>query len=264
MTPDEVLREGAGILGVALGRDEERLFMLYLSELLKWNAKVNLTAVTEPGEVVVKHFLDSLALLRILESVRKGPLSRVLPPPLLVASKSGVERGRSSGGRSSHLAAPASDTIGAAHSAPALPGESFAFSACDIGSGAGFPGLALKVVLPGMDLTLVEPARKKAAFLRHVARTLGLAGVSVHEARVEALGGEHIGRYDALFSRAFKAPAELLALAGPLLRTGGVAALSLGPETALEVPPGWRVTRQEGITLPFSDYRRTLAAIEKQ
>ncbi len=143
------------------------------------------------------------------------------------------------------------------------PALSQNFSACDIGSGAGFPGLALKVVLPGMALTLVEPVHKKAVFLRQVIRTLNLSPVTALEARAEDLPGKVSTPFDIVFSRAFKAPAELLPLAFPVLKDGGLVALSLGPGMECEPSPGWTVEREEEITLPFSDIRRKLLLLKK-
>jgi 16S rRNA (guanine527-N7)-methyltransferase len=220
---NKTLSGGARELGFPLSPGEVRLFELYLAELLKWNLKVNLTAITEPDEIVVKHFLDSLALRLILPPERGG-----VPP------------------------------AGAAR--PAQPRN---FSACDIGSGAGFPGLVLKAVLPGMALTLVEPIHKKAVFLRHVIRTLGLSPAAALEARAEALTEKISAPFDIVFSRAFKAPAELLPLAAPVLKDGGLAALSLGPGMESGHKPGWTVEREEEITLPFSDIRRKLVLLRK-
>jgi 16S rRNA (guanine527-N7)-methyltransferase len=218
---NKTLSGGAKELGFPLSPDEIRLFELYLAELLKWNEKVNLTAITEPEEIVVKHFLDSLAL-------------RLILPP------------EAGGGPLPEGAAPSRN-----------------FSACDIGSGAGFPGLVLKSVLPGMALTLVEPIHKKAVFLRHVIRTLDLSPVTALEARAEALPEKISAPFDIVFSRAFKAPAELLPLAFPILKDGGLAALSLGPGMEYEPQPGWTVEREEDITLPFSDISRKLVLLRK-
>ncbi len=219
MTLDK-LSNGAKQLGFPLSEDEARRFELYLAELLKWNAKVNLTAITEPDGIIIKHFLDSLALLGILPP---GRLSR--------------------------------------------------FTACDIGSGAGFPGLALKIVLPEMDITLVEPARKKAAFLRHVIRTLGLSGANVLEEAAGAASGRTVlapFSFDVVFSRAFKSFAELLPLAGPLLTGGGYVAQNLSLKDAggsiarsRSTGPGWEIEREEVITLPFSDIGRRLMLLRK-
>lgn len=202
MDEREVLKKGAERLGVPFATAHAEAFSLYLSELLKWNAKVNLTAITGPEEVAVKHFLDSLSLFRLLPEGH--------------------------------------------------------FSAADVGAGAGFPGLPLKIVRPDMALTLIEPARKKAAFLKNIARTLGLTGVYVVEEKVEDAAGEFAGRFDVVLSRAFREPRLLLPLAAPLLGEGGSVVLSVGPEQEPAPPEGWVVAREEEITLPFSDYKRTL------
>ena len=95
-------------------------FFLYRQELLEWNARFNLTAITDPGDVLVKHFLDSLALL----SVYDREDARVL----------------------------------------------------DIGAGAGFPGLPLKIVRPRWHVVLLEATGKKVTFLRHMIEVLAAEG----------------------------------------------------------------------------------------
>ena len=218
------LSNGSKELGFPLSDEELRKFGVYLSELLKWSAKVNLTAIVEPEEIVVKHFLDSLALLRVLP-----------------------------------FAARLSQT-------PAEPESRWPdrrFTACDIGSGAGLPGLALKIALPEMNITLIEPARKKAVFLRHVIRALGLSGVEVVEARAEELKAQAV---DMVFSRAFKGLPEILAVAGAMLKRGGYVAQSLSLQDAEALNgnmPGWEIAREEEITLPFSDIRRRLILLKK-
>jgi 16S rRNA (guanine527-N7)-methyltransferase len=93
----------------------------------------------------------------------------------------------------------------------------------DLGSGAGFPGLPLKILRPALRLTLVESVGKKAAFLRHIVAHLGLSEVQVLQARAEAVGHDpaHRAAYDVVTARAV---AELRVLAEyglPLLRSGG-------------------------------------------
>ncbi len=105
--------------------------------------------------------------------------------------------------------------------APAWPAT--AASLIDIGSGAGFPGLALKIWQPGLQLTLVESIGKKADFLEHICATLGLADVTVLRERAEIVGQavQQRERYDVATARAV---AELRVLAEyclPLLRIGG-------------------------------------------
>ncbi|MBI5190526.1 MAG: 16S rRNA (guanine(527)-N(7))-methyltransferase RsmG [Nitrospirae bacterium] len=198
---EHILIDGASRLGVSLSEAQAAAFGVYLDELLKWNRRINLTAITSPREVVIKHFLDSLSICRLIP---EGPARAV-----------------------------------------------------DIGTGAGFPGLPLKIARPGLDVTLDEPNRKKAAFLRHMARTLGLEGVSVVEDKVEDIQpGE--GGFGVVLSRAFRDPALLLPLVRPLLAESGLVALSLGPENTLEPPEGWRMLSEEEITLPYSDIGRRL------
>ena len=106
-----LLREGAAALGLELPQAVLAQFQVYLQELQTWNARVNLTGLTDPRDIIIKHFLDSLAVLPFIEG------------------------------------------------APSL---------ADLGSGAGFPGLALKLARPDLALTLVESRGKKVAFLEYL------------------------------------------------------------------------------------------------
>lgn len=110
--------------------------------------------------------------------------------------------------------------------------------AIDIGSGAGFPGLVLKVCYPGIDMLLVEPRRKRATFLRAIIRRLGLTGIRCVAARAEQLHGdaEHQGRYDVAFARAVGTVPDVARLAGPLLKPGARLILPVGPRTRDSLP----------------------------
>jgi len=93
----------------------------------------------------------------------------------------------------------------------------------DLGSGGGFPGIPLRIALPGLHLSLVEASRKKSSFLSHVVRTLCLDRVQVIRGRVEELttGEALAGRFDTLISRAaFKLP-DLIRTASFFLKPGG-------------------------------------------
>ncbi len=94
----------------------------------------------------------------------------------------------------------------------------------DIGTGAGFPGLALKIARPALRVTLVDSTRKKIDFLRAVIDDLGLSGVEAIHARAEELGHDfvHRERYDIATARAVSSTSALLELCVPLLRVGGV------------------------------------------
>jgi 16S rRNA (guanine527-N7)-methyltransferase len=131
----------------------------------------------------------------------------------------------------------------------------------DVGTGAGFPGLILKIQDPELAVTLLEPSMKKAAFLHHMIGLLGLSGVSVITRRFEDLHDPRdSGPYDLVTTRAL-APEVVLAVAPRLLARGGrVLLFRVAP---LEEPPsGYRVIRQEAFTLPFTNDPRALTLLE--
>ncbi len=99
----------------------------------------------------------------------------------------------------------------------------------DLGSGAGLPGLALAIVLPDLEVVSIEPRGRRAAFQRHATRLLGLGRVQVVETRVEP-GVLPAGLpADAVVARAVTSLSELLPLARPLVRPGGVILAMCGP-----------------------------------
>jgi 16S rRNA (guanine527-N7)-methyltransferase len=106
----------------------------------------------------------------------------------------------------------------------------------DLGSGAGFPGIPLRIALPGLRLWLVESSRKKTSFLSHLVRTLRLEEVTVVRERIEALIGQKAcaGRFDTVLSRAaFKLP-ELVRMASFFLAPGGLLIAMKGADTREE------------------------------
>jgi 16S rRNA (guanine527-N7)-methyltransferase len=182
--PLDLLREGAGALGLALSHTALEQFGIYLAELQRWNARVNLTAMREPRDIVIKHFLDSLAVLRYLEG------------------------------------------------APSL---------ADLGSGAGFPGLALKLARPELSLILVEAREKKAAFLEYLVACLKLPGVEVARVHLTPILARRWGpRFAAVTSRAAFSVEWFLELAAPLLLPGGLALALKGPHLPPEELQGAR------------------------
>jgi 16S rRNA (guanine527-N7)-methyltransferase len=105
----------------------------------------------------------------------------------------------------------------------------------DVGSGAGFPALPLKLLRPDLSLTLVEASRKKATFLQHMARRLGLAGIRVIQARAEVVARDprEAGAYDLGLARAVASPPVAGGLVRPLLRPGGLFLVQLGADPLL-------------------------------
>ncbi len=124
----------------------------------------------------------------------------------------------------------------------------------DVGSGAGFPGLAMKLVSPELEVTLIESSVKKSAFLAEVVRALGLSGVKIISKRIEELD-EFRAVADFVTCRAVKADKDLLEWARRALYGDGLCALWVGAEDAedLGMQPGWQW--REPISIPLSDRR---------
>ena len=136
----------------------------------------------------------------------------------------------------------------------------------DVGSGAGFPGLALACVRPDARFTLCEPRQKRVSFLRHVVRTLGLANVEVVAERVEAHLADWPGRFTHITSRAVAEPAAFLPLVRPLVTPATRVLLMLARAEGLAgidrlVSGPWRVDAEHRFVLPFSGAPRLVAAV---
>ena len=184
----ELLREGAKPLGLTLSPKHLAAFEVYYQELASWNLRFNLTAVTGYEDVQRKHFLDSLScILALPRDPHAGGASAGIPDtvPLQVPSRP--------------------------------------LWCLDVGSGAGFPGLPLKIMFPEVEMTLVEATGKKAAFLRHMVEILELENVQVLNSRVEDVGRmpQHRERYDLVLVRAVAHMCVLVEYCLPLCRVGG-------------------------------------------
>jgi len=133
----------------------------------------------------------------------------------------------------------------------------------DIGTGAGFPGLALKAAWPALRLTLVEPRRKRVSFLGHIARSLGLTEVEILPHRLEdvlpRLRRQHCSH---IVSRALAEPTLFLPLARPLVGAATrVILMQGGRQAAPPLPAGWaEYGRHEGC-LPFSGDQRRVVVV---
>jgi len=141
-------------------------FETYRDELLLWNKKFNLTSITDPKEIEVKHFKDSLSVLEALDLDKQ--------------------------------------------------------SVIDIGCGAGFPGIPLKLSRPQIKLTLVDSVKKKTDFLEHLIKKLGLKEVRVILSRAEDLSDKHKEAYDVAVARAVKELRVLCEYCLPFVKVGGV------------------------------------------
>ena len=145
-------------------------------------------------------------------------------------------------------------------------------SLLDIGSGAGFPGIPLKMVKPSLETTLIDSVRKKVDFQRHIIRTLGLKGIETIHGRIQ--DKEVIqtmkGRFDLVISRGFSDLQSFLILSFPFLKSAGIALAMKGQlesegiqsQSKIE-EPRYRLQKTVSFSLPFSSLKRTILLFEK-
>jgi 16S rRNA (guanine527-N7)-methyltransferase len=191
----------------------------YIDILRRWNARINLTAIRSPEDIVTRHFGESLFAARHLFplSPAPSPVSSVVKDvDADVAVDADVDVDVDVAGSTSGRAA-----LKGRVTAPKEKGASAPVSLADIGSGAGFPGLPIKLWAPHLSLTLIESNHKKAAFLREVTRALTLTDVNIQNARAETSAGT----YDAVTLRAVERFESILPTAAALVRPSGRLAL---------------------------------------
>src|SRR5829696_6500313 len=121
----------------------------------------------------------------------------------------------------------------------------------DVGSGAGFPGLALKIARPALDVTLLEATGKKVGFLQRVIDTLGLPGIDAIHGRAEELGHDpnHRERYDLATARAVASLPALIELCTPFLRIGGRAFFPKSEDIGQELREGAKAAKELRVTI---------------
>jgi len=185
---------------------------MYIDILLRWNARMNLTAVRAPEEIVTRHFGESIFAARHL-----FPGSNAAKPPL-TAGAGAIEA-----------------------------------RVIDVGSGAGFPGLPIKIWAPHVYLTLIESNQKKATFLREVVRNLALANVDVFAGRADAYTDP---KGDVVTLRAVERFEAIVPVAERLVAPSGCVAILIGEaqlETMRELSPGLQWNKPTA--LPLSSAR---------
>jgi 16S rRNA (guanine527-N7)-methyltransferase len=164
----------------------------YIDILQRWNARINLTAIRNPEEIVTRHFGESLfAASHLFPSV-----SSAYSAPSAVKDLD----------------------VDVAEAQSPKPEARLA----DVGSGAGFPGIPIKLWAPNISLTLIESNHKKATFLREVARALTLTDINIQNVRAQTLPP---CTFDVVTLRAVERPSEILPLAASLLAPRGRLAL---------------------------------------
>ena len=140
----------------------------------------------------------------------------------------------------------------------------------DIGSGAGFPGIPIKIVSPSLDVTLIDSSHKKTVFMREIVRVLGFQGVDVVWGRAEDEGNGIMRRsFDRVITRAVGSIPDILQLSEPYLAAGGRIILMRGQrggeeweEAGAKVMKRFRLADRSEFTLPFGSQSRVILAVE--
>lgn len=206
------LIEQAKQIGVKVTQEQAGQFQLYMELLVEWNEKLNLTAITQPGEIVEKHFVDSLTLLAAC-NVKEG--AKVL----------------------------------------------------DVGTGAGFPGIPIKIMRPDLQVTLLDGSNKRLNFLGEVCSTLNLPCARIHERAEEAgLDKKMRESFDLVTARAVANLRVLSEYCLPLVKMKGYFVAMKGPgageelaeaENALETLGGDKVEVKQ-LELPTAGERNLI------
>ena len=192
----EQLISGTQAIQISLQPEQLEALRFYQQELVAWNKRFNLTAITDDEGVQLRHFLDSLSCLMALEKGERLSGKRVI----------------------------------------------------DVGTGAGFPGLVLKIVCPGMQLTLLEATAKKVRFLEYMIDQLDLEAVVALKGRAEELGQDSHPRetYDWAVARAVADLPILAEYLLPLVKVTGRMLAQKGEHAPAEVHRSERAIQQLG------------------
>ena len=218
MEKTHILKEGSSYFGQELNEKQIQQFLDYYEMLIEWNEVMNLTAITEFDEVMLKHFVDSMALGKAIKAEEIKSL-------------------------------------------------------IEVGTGAGFPGIPLKIVYPDIEVVLLDSLNKRVKFLNAVIEKLGLTGIAAIHGRAEdaARQKEYRERFDVSVSRAVANLASLSEYCIPYTKVGGYFVPYKSGNIDEELNEGKKAVQVLGgevkdvvkFTLPGSDIERSLVVIKK-
>lgn len=198
--------------------DEEQVYQFYhyMQLLLAWNEKINLTAIVEPEEIILKHFIDSMTIAKYINKNTK---------------------------------------------------------LIDVGTGAGFPGIPLKIIRKDIEITLLDSLNKRIVFLQEVKQQLNLSKIDAVHSRIEEFGRNKKYReaFDYATSRAVANLSTLSEYLIPMVKLNGVCICMKGPNIQEEVKQsqkaifilGGNVEKIDSFQLPKSNMDRNVVLIRK-
>ena len=203
-------------LGIQLTDEQLHQLDKYYQLLIEWNKVMNLTGITEEKEVYLKHFYDSLTIVKVIDLTKEKSL-------------------------------------------------------CDVGSGAGFPGMVLKIVFPNLKVTLVDSLNKRIKFLTEVANELNLKDIALVHARAEDFAKNNREKFDVVTARAVASINVLLEYCLPLTKVGKYF-IALKGNISQEIillnnsltKIGGKLINSQEFLLPIENSNRSLLVITKE
>ena len=203
-------------INITLDYNQIEKFYKYMNILLEWNEKINLTAITEPIDIILKHFIDSLTISKYIAKNAK---------------------------------------------------------IIDIGTGAGFPGIPIKIIREDVEIVLLDSLNKRVNFLNDVISKLDLKNIKAIHSRVEELGKNKQYRemFNVATSRAVANMSTLSEYLLPLIKENGIAICMKGSDYKEELDKGenaikilgGRIEKIEELYLPNSNVKRSLIILKK-